>query len=292
MNRFPLQFAASLLLLIGIAVPLGAADAPLSPATAQSNKPLSVPVTPATAAPAAPKHAAALASTSPTAAAAPSAKDAPPAVEFSPPQEHLPLGRSAVPSTAPRADASATSATGTPAAPAASGSAPLPAASAPVSGSWMLQTLTALALVIGLIVLLRTVLQRLFGPTGKSLGGRIVEVLARSTIGPKTQVLFLRINQRVVVVGQTPAGLNSLTTLDDPEDVAWLLAQVEAARPRSISTGFRQLLARFDKDYQPEAPSEGAGDASEQFVDRTRDRLSGLITRMKSMKDRSGGEPK
>ncbi len=287
MTRFLLQRAALVILLISAVAPIvRAADAPI---TAQSNKPLAVPVTPATAAPSPSTKKITTVFASPAAA-----KESAPLVESPvPAQEHLPLGRSGSAVTTPRANVSlppiapSTGASTTPTpAPAQLASTPSP------SGSWLLQTLTALALVIGLIFMLRVVMQKLFLPGGKSLSGRIVEVLARSTIGPKTQVLFLRINQRIVVVGQTPAGLNSLTTLEDPQDVAWLLEQVQASRPRSITTGFRQLLHRFDKDYETDAASETTGDAAEQSVDRTRDRLSGLITRMKDMKDRSGGDEK
>lgn len=163
-----------------------------------------------------------------------------------------------------------------------------PAASdAPSSGSggsWILQTLTALAIVIALIYLLRAVLMRLSGTRAGVGANRLVEVLARATIGHKTQVVFLKIHQRVIVACQTPAGMDTLTVMDDPEEVAWLLGEVEAAKPMSISQSFRHVMQRFDKDY---ASTEETGtDTSEQYVDRTRDELSGLMSRIRHLKDR------
>lgn len=158
----------------------------------------------------------------------------------------------------------------------------------PQSGSWVLQTVTALAIVIGLIFMLRALLMRLTGTQAGVGANRLVEVLARATIGHKTQVVFLKINQRVVVVGQTPAGMDTLTEIDDPEEVAWLLGEVEAAKPRSISQSFRSVMQRFDKDFS--STEETGTDASEQYVDRTRDELSGLLSRIRHLKDRPGGD--
>jgi flagellar biogenesis protein FliO len=228
-----------------------AADVPTA-----ANKPVALPATPV-AAPSVPGPAA-------TTAPAPPAKPEP-----APPQEALPLGRGAASSLAPGAPNTETE----------------PAS----SRSWLLQTFTALAVVIGLIYLLRLFLQKITG-TGPLPGGqKLVEVLARSNIAPKTQVLFLRINQRIVVVGQTPAGLSNLTTLDDPQDVAWLLAQVQAARPLSVTQGFKQLLHRFDGDYDPAAPEVTQHNDPEQFVDRTRNQLSSLLTRIRTMKGKPPG---
>ncbi|MEX2673576.1 MAG: flagellar biosynthetic protein FliO [Phycisphaeraceae bacterium] len=152
------------------------------------------------------------------------------------------------------------------------------------SGSWILQTLTALGVVLALIFTLRAVLMRMTGTQAGVGGNRLVEVLARATIGHKTQVVFLKIHQRVIVAAQTPNGMDTLTTLDDPDEVAWLLGQVEAAKPVSITRSFRTVMQRFDKDYTPDEPSNR--DTSEHDVDRTRDQLSGLLSRIRHLKDR------
>lgn len=153
------------------------------------------------------------------------------------------------------------------------------------SGSWALQTLAALAIVIALIFVMRSLLMRLSG-TRAAGASRLVEVLARTTIGHKTQVVFLKINQRVIVAAQTPAGIDTLTVMDEPEEVAWLLGEVEAAKPMSITQSFRHVMQRFDKDFN--AGAESGTDRSEQYVDRTRDELSGLLARIRHLKDRPG----
>jgi len=150
-------------------------------------------------------------------------------------------------------------------------------------GSWGLQTAMALGVVITLIVLIRLGLKRLHGDAGSASAG-LVEVMARVPIAPKTHVLFLRIGERVIIAGQTQAGLNTLASFDDPDDVAEMLAHVEAAKPASISEGFSKLMRQFDRGYDP-ARDEG-GDGEEHVVDRTRNDLTGLLTRIRSLNQR------
>ena len=158
-------------------------------------------------------------------------------------------------------------------------------------GGWMLKTLTALGVVIVLIFAVRFVLQRMGGRAVGATTNGIVEVLGRATIGPKTQVLFLKLHQRVLVVAQSPSGFNTLTCLDDPEEVAWVMTELEAARPTSISQTFRHLIDRFDRDYQPGASMALEGDdTAERDVDRTRDGVNGLRSRMRSILRRNPPE--
>ena len=150
-------------------------------------------------------------------------------------------------------------------------------------GSWGLQTAMALGVVIVLVVLVRLFLRRLQGG-GAATSPGLVEVMARVPISPKTYVLFLRIGQRIIIAGQTQAGLNTLASFDDPDDVAEVLAHVQAAKPASISEGFGKLMKQFDRGYDPNEV-EG-GDSAEHVVDRARNDVSGLLTRLRSLNRR------
>lgn len=155
------------------------------------------------------------------------------------------------------------------------------------SDHWLLQTFLALGIVIGLIFALRYLVQRLGGAaTSAAHVAPLVEVLARTNIAPKTQMMFLKINQRLVVVAQSPAGLQPITTFDDPEDLAWALTQIESAKPMSITQGFRQIMHRFEGDYDPDNPqaseTESAGDA-ERHIDRTHNQMSSLLSRIRNL---------
>ncbi len=149
---------------------------------------------------------------------------------------------------------------------------------------WALQTAMALGVVIGLIYVVRMVLRRANGMTaGSGSAAAVVEVLARAPVGPRAHVLLLRINERIIVAGQTQAGLNTLATFDDPDEVAGVLATVEAARPTSISSGFNKLLSQFDRGFHgPDARAEG-GDDAEHTVDRARNDVSSLLNRIRTL---------
>jgi flagellar biogenesis protein FliO len=160
--------------------------------------------------------------------------------------------------------------------------------SQPSTGSWVLKTMGALGLVIALILLLRLILQRMNRYTPSGTDG-LVELLGRSAIGPKTSIMFLRIDRRIVVVAQTPAGMNTLTEINDEEQIAALMARFEAAKPQSLSVGFKSLLSRFDRDHdvptgtEVEASSiDEGGDSNERHLDRTRDSLGDLMARIRS----------
>ncbi len=155
--------------------------------------------------------------------------------------------------------------------------------------SWGLQTVMALGVVIGLIYLVRAVLRRMHGLSGPSSSNTaLVEVLARCPVAARTHVLLLRINDRVIVAGQTQAGLNTLAELDDPDEVAGLVARVDASRPTSITSGFNKLLSQFDRGHQTPVTDEGADDA-EHMVDRARSDVSSLIGRIRSFSSRDQG---
>ncbi len=164
--------------------------------------------------------------------------------------------------------------------------------SAAPSDGWALSTLAALGVVIGLIFLGRWVYAK--------LGGRViarsspaVEVLSRTSVAPKNQVLLLRIGQRVLVVGDSSSGLRTLANLDDPEEVAALLQTVTTDQDHSVSKTFHSLVSRFNGDYDGKMQlADEGGDVAEHRVDRTRDSLSGLASRLRSLTDRSPRDPR
>ena len=154
--------------------------------------------------------------------------------------------------------------------------------------SWLFNTLMALGVVVGLILLLKWAAAK-FGlttpatpATGSAAGA--VEVVSRTGIGPKSRVLLLRVGGddgattgRVLVVGEGPAGLQTLAEVTEPEEVASLLARAEAAKPQSITGNFANLLHRFTHDAQPDDQNPAATRG-----DRARDSVSALLARIRT----------
>ncbi|MEO1237479.1 MAG: flagellar biosynthetic protein FliO [Planctomycetota bacterium] len=157
------------------------------------------------------------------------------------------------------------------------------------TGGWLLSTLAALGVVIGLIFATRWAFAKLGGQT-IARPTPAVEVLSRTAVAPKNQVLLLRVGQRVLVVGDSSSGLRTLADLDDPEEVAGLLQSVTAGSERSLSGGFNQLVARFNGEYDGEARTKVEGGDPDEFrLDRTRDSLSGLVSRLRTLAPGSDG---
>lgn len=180
------------------------------------------------------------------------------------PQERLPLGGS---SSAAKAESGTLPLAGTTGA---------GDTSKPGSSGWALQTLSALAVVIALIFGLRMLLQKMTGQSPVGPASRVVEVLARTTIAPKSSVILVKVGGSVLAVGHTPNGLNTLAEFDDPGDVASLLSQVSASKPLSITESFRSVLHGADAGYdETNAPDEDT-------ADRTHEQVNGLLARMRS----------
>lgn len=148
--------------------------------------------------------------------------------------------------------------------------------------SWMLKTLTALGVVIGLALLARFGYARLGGKIAAA-SSPVVEVLSRTTVAPRSHVMLLRVGGRVLVVSESSAGMRTLASVDDAQEVADLLGAVSAAKPTSISRSFSQLFNRFDEDYDHLSAEHDAGDAGDHPLGRARNSVSGLLSRMRGL---------
>lgn len=175
------------------------------------------------------------------------------------------------------------------------GNRPLPGgASGDGGGSWLLSTMAALGVVIALVLAIRWVYTKLTGRPATMGGSRAVEALSRTAIAPKNHVVLLRVGRRVLVCNDSTHGMRTLAEVDDPEEVAELLESVTASRPNSSTGTFNALLARFhnpgssvttretiDFDEDLDFTDEGR-DRGENDVDRTRDQLSQLLSRVRN----------
>lgn len=72
---------------------------------------------------------------------------------------------------------------------------------------------------------------------GGPLQGRMassLEVLSRQALGPQQQLALIRLGTRVLLVGTTPSGMSTLATIEDPTEVAHLMAEL---RPTTSTNG-------------------------------------------------------
>ncbi len=145
-------------------------------------------------------------------------------------------------------------------------------------GGWVLNTITALGVVIGLIYFVRFGLARLWGRTTAIRAGSVIQVLSRTSLGQRNQVLLLQLGQRILVVGDSSGRLQTLSEISDPQEVASLLATIDSSKPNSLTRSFSDLLKGEDA-----AHDEVSFEESEHTVDRVRDELSTLLSRIRRM---------
>ncbi len=88
---------------------------------------------------------------------------------------------------------------------------------AAINSSW--SALGALVVVVGLILVVARLLRRHTPIFQQSLPTDALEILGRRAIDPRQAILLVRIGARILVVGSSPSGLNSLGQIDDAVEV-------------------------------------------------------------------------
>jgi len=119
------------------------------------------------------------------------------------------------------------------------------------SGGGYLQTLAALAGVAGLIIAVR-LLGRRRGAMGRAARGGAMEVIARTPVGPKQQLLLVRLGRRVVLVGAGPNGFAALGEVCDAQEVNEL---IQAAQGASFGESVKKHLGMMAGLTRGETPA-------------------------------------
>ena len=99
--------------------------------------------------------------------------------------------------------------------------------------------------VVTLMIVIGVVVRRVGGPLAR--GGRpsgVLEILGRYPLARGQQLVLLRLMSRVVLLHQTRNSLSTLSEVTDADEVAALLARVEAATRSGPPGRFHGLLAR------------------------------------------------
>lgn len=110
-------------------------------------------------------------------------------------------------------------------------------ASSHLGGAWV--GLVTFALLVGLIALLLWFF-RTYG--NKNVPGP-VQILASQPLGPRDRILIVRIEDRILALGQTPSQISLLTELESFDD------QVRQAQ--AVTSGFVDVLDKVLKRARP-----------------------------------------
>jgi flagellar biosynthetic protein FliO len=126
------------------------------------------------------------------------------------------------------------------------------------------RVLGALVAVLALILVLRWALRKLTPALARS--SRAVRVVGRTYIGPKQQVLVLQVGRRVLIVGDSGQQLNTLCEINDPDEAAALLGQLQGTTRGDVA----------DIPAMSSSPTE-----SDPALSSTRTELNGLTQRVR-----------
>ncbi len=169
----------------------------------------------------------------------------------------------------------------------ASGAAP----SSPIMSLEGPRVAIALAAVVALIFVLRSIARRFFDMPGAQRSSRAVQVLSRSIISPKQHILLVQIGRRVLVVGDSGGQMNSLCQITDGEEIAALVGQVReeklACSAKLFGSFFNRARERLDEDEPEENDSVASDDQTPEIPEddsslvSTREELTGLMEKVR-----------
>lgn len=125
------------------------------------------------------------------------------------------------------------------------------------AGNWVGRTILALALVIGLAILLRACVRRAslgagglsgqLGAGGKAPSG-LLSVLGRYPIARGQTLVLLKVDRRVLLLCQTGAGFTTLSEITEPEEVASVLVNARDEEGASMAARFSNVLQDLERD--------------------------------------------
>ena len=160
--------------------------------------------------------------------------------------------------------------------------------------------IAALLIVLAMIGMTYWIVRRFFIGTTGVASTRVVKVLSRTPLAPRQQVMLIQVGRRIVVVGESAGALTTLSQIDDADEVAQLLGQLESDQMRRAAS-FGGVFGRTQKAFEPSAANDDAGTASvadddaDGVVDEPprglaehRSELAGLLDKVRSLRGEIG----
>jgi flagellar biogenesis protein FliO len=122
--------------------------------------------------------------------------------------------------------------------------------------------LISLGVVVALILLMRFGLKRMFGVAAAPRSSRAVQVLTRSPLSPRHQLMVLRVGRRLLVVaeGGGSGQMNTLSEITDPDEVAALLGQLQDDQGERAAK-FGSVFGKMRRSYETDV--DGGDDEEE-----------------------------
>ena len=120
-------------------------------------------------------------------------------------------------------------------------------AASPTAGRAVLTTLTSLAVVIGLFLLLVWLQRRTGAGRGVVLPGEVLETLGRVPLNGRQEMHLVRVGNKLLLLAVTAQGAETLTEITDPHEIDRLSGICRHSRSDSICASFREILAQLGR---------------------------------------------
>lgn len=152
------------------------------------------------------------------------------------------------------------------------------------------RVLLAMAVVLAAVFGLRWLGQRFLGLPGTVQSSGPVQVLCRSALSPRQQLVLIQVGRRLVLAASSGAQVSPLCEITDPEEIAQLTGQVRNRRPDSVAGSFMAFFGRANTPYDAseptppsgaEAPAETDGDSA--AVAEARQEITGLSEKIRAL---------
>lgn len=104
------------------------------------------------------------------------------------------------------------------------------------------RAILALGIVMFLLLGLRAALRRFGGPLTGGKPSGVLEVLGRFPAGRGQHLVLLKLGRRIVLAYQTKGSMSLLSEISDPDEVADLIARIEAGSRQTRNGKFQSIL--------------------------------------------------
>jgi len=156
--------------------------------------------------------------------------------------------------------------------------------------SGVFRVVGALGVVIGCIFIVRFAGKKFLGLQTTGSGGGVVQILSRTPISPRQQLMLIQVGRRIVLVANCGAAMNALCEISDADEVAALAGQLQERKRTSATSAFLSIFgkagAKFEAQQQTMATTEihSEEEASQEPLEpelaTTRQEMRGLMDRV------------
>ncbi len=146
------------------------------------------------------------------------------------------------------------------------------------------RTIFSLAFVLGLLYATLWAIRRFMGGAAGPSAGGAMRVAGRIHLSPKAVVYFLRLPDKLLVIGTNASGIALLTTIDDEDAINLIENDLRSAHGGVSASGFSRL---FDKSL---SRFQNTPEGEDSVFDDQLSALNDQIGRLKGLARRRSGD--